>query len=146
MGNSGRIAMIIAGAFMLVAATVLFVPGGDDADDDQDPPATAVTGVTAGQTASPGDDRTTSPTQRDSGGPLLEAGSSQDISVDQGDAVRFRVRSEVDDEVHVHGYNITRTVPAGETVNISFVADLEGVFEIELHETGERVGELTVNP
>ena len=43
--------------------------------------------------------------------------------------------SDVDDEVHVHGYDIEREVSAGQSVTIEFTADQTGVFEVETHES-----------
>lgn len=60
--------------------------------------------------------------------------------------MRFRVRSPRDDEVHVHGYDITTEAPAGETVTVRFRANLEGVFEVELEQSGTALGSLEVRP
>ena len=56
------------------------------------------------------------------------------------------VRSDVADEVHIHGYDLTQDVPAGGSVRFSFAADIEGVFEIELEERKEQIAELRVSP
>ena len=37
-------------------------------------------------------------------------------------------------------------MPAGETVTESFKASITGIFEIELHGSGEQIGELRVDP
>jgi hypothetical protein len=68
------------------------------------------------------------------------------LDFDSGDQIRFVVRSDVADEVHVHGYDKQEDVPAGGSVRFSFPADIEGVFEIELENRGEQIGELRVNP
>ena len=57
------------------------------------------------------------------------------VKVAVGSSVRILVSSDVDDEVHVHGYDIEREVPAGQSVTIEFTADQTGVFEVETHET-----------
>jgi hypothetical protein len=49
--------------------------------------------------------------------------------------VQIMVTTDVDDEVHVHGYDIEREVSAGEPVSIEFTADQSGVFEVETHES-----------
>jgi len=56
------------------------------------------------------------------------------------------VRSDVADEIHVHGYDKKEDVPAGGSVRFSFPADIEGVFEVELEDRAEQIGELRVNP
>jgi hypothetical protein len=79
-------------------------------------------------------------------GPLLAAGRVRTITVERGDQVRFRVRSSTPEELHVHGYDLVREVPAGRTVRVSFKADIEGIFEIELHRSGAVVARLRVEP
>ncbi|HEY7381242.1 MAG TPA: hypothetical protein VH572_08540 [Gaiella sp.] len=63
-----------------------------------------------------------------------------------GERVRVRVRSDVADEVHVHGYDLSKDVPAGGTATIAFTADVPGRFEIELEGSGVQLAELSVTP
>lgn len=79
-------------------------------------------------------------------GPLLQAGGVTKLNATQGDTVTFRVESDTDEEVHVHGYDLKYDVAAGETKSISFEAGLTGIFEIEFEGSGEQIGELTVEP
>lgn len=58
------------------------------------------------------------------------------VKVAKGSPVRILVSSDVDDEVHVHGYDIEREVSAGQSTTIDFTADQTGVFEVETHESG----------
>jgi heme/copper-type cytochrome/quinol oxidase subunit 2 len=58
------------------------------------------------------------------------------VKVKAGSSVRIMVTSDVDDEVHVHGYDIEREASAGQPVSIEFTADQTGVFEVETHESG----------
>jgi ABC-type glycerol-3-phosphate transport system substrate-binding protein len=67
-------------------------------------------------------------------------------SVDKGDRVVLVVKSDVADEIHVHGYDIMRDVTAGGTARLPFTATLPGVFEVELEDHGVQIAELTVNP
>lgn len=67
-------------------------------------------------------------------------------SVDKGDRVVLVVTSDVADEVHLHGYDISRDVEAGETIRIAFRATLPGRFEVELEGRGIQIGDLTVQP
>lgn len=73
-------------------------------------------------------------------------GGVAELEYSAGDEVEFRVRSDVADEVHVHGYDLSKDVEAGGTVSFSFPADLEGIFEVELEERAEQIAELRVNP
>lgn len=67
-------------------------------------------------------------------------------SVDKGDRVVIVVTSNVADEVHLHGYDISRDVAAGGTVRIAINATLPGRFEVELEDRGIQIGDLTVQP
>jgi hypothetical protein len=73
-------------------------------------------------------------------------GGVKRLSFDRGDRIRFLVESDIADEVHVHGYDISKDVPAGGSVRFSFPARLEGVFEVELEGRHEQIAELRVNP
>lgn len=69
-----------------------------------------------------------------------------ELEYDAGEQVRFRVSSDEADEVHVHGYDVEEEVPAGGTATLSFTADIEGIFEVELHGSEKQIAELRVNP
>jgi hypothetical protein len=73
-------------------------------------------------------------------------GGVAELEYDAGEEVRFRVRSNTADEIHVHGYDVTKEVPVGGTVTVSFPAELEGIYEAELHGSGEQIAEIRVNP
>ena len=77
---------------------------------------------------------------------LRRAGKVTKLEATEGETVRFRVRSDTDEEIHVHAYDIERAVPAGKTVNVSFKATITGIVEIEFHGSGEQIGQLTVEP
>lgn len=68
------------------------------------------------------------------------------LTYNQGDRVHFRVKSDVSEEVHVHGYDIMKDVKAGGSVVFDFPATIEGVFEGELEGRKEQILQLTVNP
>jgi hypothetical protein len=67
-------------------------------------------------------------------------------SVDRGDTVLLVVRSDVADEVHLHGYDLAADVAAGGSARIRFEATVPGRFELELEERGVPIAELTVEP
>jgi hypothetical protein len=73
-------------------------------------------------------------------------GGVQELEYSAGEQVRFTVRSDVADEIHVHGYDLMKDVPAGGSVSFSFPAEIEGIFEIELEGLKEQIAELRVNP
>jgi len=73
-------------------------------------------------------------------------GGVKDLTYNAGERVRFEVRSDVSDEIHVHGYDLMKDVEAGGSVEFDFPATIEGVFEAELEGRGEQIAQLTVNP
>ncbi len=73
-------------------------------------------------------------------------GGIAQLTYDEGEQVRFKVVSDVGDEVHMHGYDIGKDVKAGGSVKFDFPATIEGVFEAELEDRQEQILELTVNP
>lgn len=66
--------------------------------------------------------------------------------IDQGGRVLIVVKSDVADEVHLHGYDISRDVAADRTARLRFRATLPGRFEVELENRGVPIAELTVEP
>ena len=66
--------------------------------------------------------------------------------VNQNERVILRVRSDVADELHVHGYDLSAPLPAGEQVSLTFVAGRSGRFEVELHGAHQELGALEVQP
>ena len=150
MSRSQRLTFLaIAVAIAAVALVLLSSSGGDD-----EPESTATeTTATATPTATPGTDATPeetetptpTPTPRPQP-PLLTAGKVTNLRFDQGDTVRFRVRADVTDHVHVHGYDLMKDIEPGKTIAFSFPADITGIFEIELEDAGEEIGRLRVDP
>ena len=67
-------------------------------------------------------------------------------SVDKGDRVVIVVKSDVADEVHLHGYDLTIDVSPGRTARIRFRATVPGRFEVELEKRGVQIADLTVEP
>jgi hypothetical protein len=55
------------------------------------------------------------------------------FTYDLGDTVDITVVSDVDDELHVHGYDLVFVLSAGVPLTLDFVADIPGVFEVEVH-------------
>ncbi|MGH3611141.1 MAG: hypothetical protein ACRDRK_00670 [Pseudonocardia sp.] len=66
------------------------------------------------------------------------------VAVPVGSTVELVVRSDVADEVHLHGYDRSSFVTAGASTTLRFVADIAGVFEVELEQRGDRLVRLEV--
>jgi hypothetical protein len=67
-------------------------------------------------------------------------------SVDKGDRVVLVVTSDVADEIHLHGYDVSRDVAAGGTARLPFTATIPGRFEAELESRGVQIADITVQP
>jgi copper(I)-binding protein len=65
-------------------------------------------------------------------------------TVNKGDRVMLVVRSDVADEIHLHGYDRSTDVMAGGTARLPFTADVPGRFEVELESRGVQIADLTV--
>jgi hypothetical protein len=83
-------------------------------------------------------------TARIEGGSVV--GGIQRWQVAQGDDVRIVVRSDVDDELHLHGYDIEMSVGPGSPAIFTFGATIPGRFELESHEGGGQIAQLDVQP
>ena len=55
------------------------------------------------------------------------------ITVKKGDQVRFSVTSDTATEVHVHGFDVTKSVTPDQPATFDFEASFEGIFEVEAH-------------
>jgi hypothetical protein len=130
----------------LAAAVVVFVvlAGADDTETDAATPQPESAQVTTAASESPDPQSPTIPriVVRD-GTPV---GGVARLEYESGERVGFIVLSDVADEVHVHGFDITKAVPADESVRFDFPADLEGVFDVELHDSDIKLAELRIEP
>ncbi|MGH2983249.1 MAG: hypothetical protein ACRDK5_03180 [Solirubrobacterales bacterium] len=137
--TTARIGLLAA--LVAVAVVLFIVLSGDDDNDGETTTTTAQTTTEAGgQPAGP-------PVITVRGGKPV--GGVQDLSFNKGDRVQFEVRlDQPAEEVHVHGYEIEEPA-ATSPVRFNFAADIDGVFEVEVHEEGGgdvQIAELTVNP
>ena len=137
MGRSQRIGLIVAAVIVAVVAIVVLSGGDDDSSDNG---STATTTTTAGGKTVPAEVPTI--VIKD-GKPV---GGIQDLEVNKGDTLEFRVKSDADHEIHMHGYDIAKYVKAGGSVTYTLTADIDGIFEIEIEDLKEQIAELTVNP
>ena len=63
-----------------------------------------------------------------------------------GDRVSVWVLSDIDDEIHVHGYDRYYEAMAGVPVEVALTADVPGIFEVELESSHSLLFELEVTP
>jgi heme/copper-type cytochrome/quinol oxidase subunit 2 len=155
MSSGARIGLILGTVVVIVVAFVLLSSGGDDSKTTSTVPTTtaAPTGTSTNPAATGGTPATAEPTPAQPAYTTIRVqngkpvGGVKTITVKNGDRVRIEVSSpDTSDEIHVHGYNLKRDLKAGGRVRFSFVAGIEGIFEIELEGAGTQIGKLVVEP
>jgi hypothetical protein len=127
--QSNRVRAVVGVLLVAVAVVLLIVLSGDDSNNDTTTPAASPVKTIALKDGEP-------------------VGGIQQITVDSGERVRFRVTSNIEGEVHVHGYDYEKPIKAGGSVSFDFPAKLEGGYEIELHHGGgeNQIADLQVQP
>jgi hypothetical protein len=145
MSRAQRLSFLgIAVVIAIVAIVVLADSSEDPATppaDNADATATPTEGASAADTPTP----TPTPTPKPQP-PLLDGSKVVKLEFTEGDTVRFRVKSDAAEEVHVHGYNIAKDVEPGQVTTVSFPASITGIFEIEYEHAKQQIAELRVNP
>jgi hypothetical protein len=129
-----KVGRVVLGVTVVVVAIVLLVVLKDDGG--------AGSSGTAAQTGKSGKPMVPTIVIRN-GKPV---GGIAELTYSEGERVRFKVESDVGDEVHLHGYDLMKDVEAGGTVGFDFPATIEGIFEAELEGRAEQILELRVNP
>ena len=73
-------------------------------------------------------------------------GGVAELKYRRGDRIRFVVRSDVDEEIHLHGYDVSKEIAAGGVARFDLEADIEGLFEVELENSAVPIAEIEVAP
>jgi hypothetical protein len=147
--NGSRIVALLVAVAVVVALFFAFRGGDDDSTTATDAAASTAPTTTTGDGGGEDRDEAAKP---DDLVPAIEVvggepkGGVTELEFEVGDEIRFDVSSDTADEVHVHGYDVEEELPAGGTAKFDFPADLDGVFEVELHHSGAQIAELTINP
>lgn len=152
MSRSQRLTFLAIAAVIAVVAVVVLAGGSDDTGDEraaaptQTPtPTPESEGMAEESEATP--TPTPSPTRTPDPVPVLRPGTKKTVQAKQGERVSFRIRSPEAEEMHLHGYDVYRDLPAGKTVTVTLDdPQLTGIYEIELHNSGEEIGSLRVEP
>ncbi len=142
MTRNARIALLLAAVLVAVVAAVVLGTGGEDDDSARPPAPTAAPGTATGPPARPSPRPVPTVRLRD-GRPV---GGVRTLEFAGGERIRFAVASNTEQAIHVHGYEVERTVRAGGRTTFSFPAGPQGVFEIESHTTGRAIASLRVVP
>ena len=138
-----RLTFLGIAAVIAVVAVILLAGGGDETDRAANPAQTAT------PTASASDGEATAtptPTPTRSRRRCCRRASVKALTFKQGETVRFRVRNDKAEEVHVHGYDIKKELEPNKTATMSFKATINGIFEIELEGSGTQLASLKVVP
>ncbi|MSO40292.1 MAG: hypothetical protein EXQ70_00045 [Solirubrobacterales bacterium] len=139
--NAARVGVGVAFVAVVVVLFVL-LSGDDDSSDNGATTSTAATTKKGDVNAAPAATVITIK----NGAPV---GGVANIDVTNGDTVSLKVIPEAGDRgVHVHGYEIEKEVEGTEPFTLSFPADIEGGFEIEMHTADDefQIADLTVQP
>jgi hypothetical protein len=131
-----RVAVLVGAVAVVVVLFVVLNGGGDNSSTTS---STAATNQSGKLSAS-------APTITYKNGEVQ--GGVQTLSYTHGDQIQFRVESDVPVDAHLHGYNVELPVTPGKPTDFNVAADLEGVFDLELHlPDGElQVAVIKVNP
>ena len=140
MSRNTRIGLVVLALLVAVVAFVLVRPGGD-ADDTEQAAQTAPTQTQPQATeeepeAAAEADPAPPPKPevvriRIAGG--APVGGIRRVTTTKGETVRMVVTADAPDEIHLHGYDITRNAGPGQPARFRFKADIEGIYEIESH-------------
>jgi hypothetical protein len=138
MSSRQRLLVVAAAVVVAVIAFVAVRPGDDDNDKTK---ASSTTAEQRGGTTTEADQVTPAPPPaeriviRDN----KVVGGQKRIEVTKGDRVRIVVSADAKDDLHLHGYDIEKTVLPGRPATFAFEASIEGRFELESH-TAEDLG------
>jgi hypothetical protein len=121
MRNNQRIVLLVAAAVVVIVGFVLASPGGSGTKAPAMLRSFTVT-IAGGK----------------------PVGGIKPLTANKGDTIRLTIRSNVADEIHIHGYDLHQTVTAGGSVTFQFKATIDGNFVIELESRSEQIAALTV--
>jgi hypothetical protein len=145
--QSNWVRLFLAAAAVAVAVVLFVVLSDDDEDSSATPAVTTQSDAGGGaKPDKPKPDKPEIPTIDVEGGQPV--GGVEELEYEVGDRIQVKVTSDLAGDVDVHGYEIEEAVEAGGSVTLDFPAEIEGVFEMELHrhEGEAQIAELTVNP
>jgi hypothetical protein len=150
MSRAQRLTFLAIAVVIAVVAVIVFSSSGDDEDGGTNAAATATATPSATEEPAADESATPEPTPEPTPKPkppppLIEPGKMTELEFTEGEQVVFRARADEPSEIHVHGYDIEEEI-GPEPARISFPATITGIFEIEIHGTGELIAELRVDP
>jgi hypothetical protein len=160
MSSRARIGIVAAAVVALVVGFIVASGSGDDDKAATTANTTAVAPAPAPADTTATDAATTATTTQQAttttpAAPAIPTvrvvnakpqGGVKRISFTKGDTIKFRVKSDTADEIHLHGYDVHKDVEAGGSATFSLPATIEGRFVVELEGLGTEIAEIQVNP
>ena len=122
MSRNQRVGLLVAALVVLVVAFVVAKSGNSDKNKE-----TAGVQTVEVKNAKP-------------------VGGIKVLKFNKGDTIRFKVHSDVADEIHFHGYDKHQEVKAGGTVAFDVPATIDGKFVVELEGRKEQIASVEVAP
>jgi hypothetical protein len=146
MSKNQRLGLAALAVVLAAAAFVVLRPTDESSTERRPTPARA-----------PADDRPRTPADRPEAKPQpavdvirvrdgRPVGGPRKLAFTSGETARIDVSSDAPGEVHLHGYDIERRMAPGRPARLRFQADIEGVFELEDHESGAQLATVEVGP
>lgn len=145
-----RIVLLLIAAVILAGGIALAASSGGEEEPERagtTPPASetqpaGVETTTAGERPQPPPRPRVDTIRIRGGGP---AGGERTLKYERGDTIALRFVSDAPGEVHIHGFD--RYVQVGRSPRVTrFKANLEGIFEVEEHGSGEILATLEIRP
>ena len=141
-------------AAVLAASVVLLAGCGDDSTSSAGPSSDPTTTV---ETTAPAETTPAKPASKPKPKPQTRTivivvdqgrprGGIKRPTLERGEKVVLVVRSDLGDEVHVHGFDVEKPIVRGKPVRIPLTAKLPGRFEVELHHPDALLAVLEVRP
>lgn len=144
MTRNTRIALLAAAGVVAVVAIIIIGSGGGDNNDS------TTAAQTTSATGTPGASTTAKPPKPAIPVVTIKNGKAvggvQTITVKNGDRARFKVVSDADHEIHLHGFDIAKDVKAGGSVTYDVKTDAPGIYEFEIEDTKTKIGQVKVEP
>lgn len=148
-----RLRPLVVAVVAVAAVVLLFVVLRPDDDGGSTETSTAATTSTRTMTSATTSAPTTTAEPRPSartrvaiavrGGRVI--GGIRRVTLPRGRLVELFVTADVEDEVHLHGYDVSRDVAPGAPARLRFRATTSGRFEVELEQRELQIAELTVS-
>ena len=140
-----RVTGVLAGLLLVLAL-------GGCASGDDEPGGSAAAGTTTSPSATTSDPSSSAPAAETEQAVEVSVAVTDGkvepeprrVEVPRDSQVRLIVTSDVDDELHVHGYEVEAGLEAGRPTTVEFVADQSGLFEVETHESELELVQLEV--